>query len=79
MAFYKNPAFVVQVKQNAFDAEYDPGAAVPHSGIYRCTGCGREIVAEEARKFPPQNHHEHPTTEGKIRWRLIVYADHKPK
>jgi DNA-directed RNA polymerase subunit RPC12/RpoP len=52
---------------------------VPHSGIYRCMGCGREVVAEESRKLPPQNHHEHSSAQGKIRWRMIVYADHKPK
>jgi hypothetical protein len=51
----------------------------PHSGIYKCTGCGHEIVAEQDRQFPPQNHHQHPVSQGKIRWKLIVFADHESK
>jgi hypothetical protein len=36
-------------------------------------------VAEQSRQFPPQNHHQHNGSQGQIRWRLIVYADHEPK
>lgn len=79
MAIYKSGAYLTQSQDAAFDAEHEPGGAVPHSGIYRCMGCGREVVAEESRKLPPQNHHEHSSAQGKIRWRMIVYADHKPK
>ena len=79
MAIYKNGVYLTQSQDTAFDIDYEPGGHVPHSGIYRCLGCGREVVAEEARKLPPQNHHEHSPTQGKIRWRLIVYADHTPK
>jgi hypothetical protein len=79
MALYKYGQFVQQSDDEAFDAEDSPGAKPPHSGIYRCSGCGREIVAEEGRQFPPQNHHQHSVAQGTIRWRLAVYADHKPK
>lgn len=81
MAWYKYKEFLHQFtgEGNAYDRVYEPGEIPPHSGIYRCEGCGREIVAEENRQFPPQNHHQHSTSQGKIRWRLIVYADHKPK
>jgi hypothetical protein len=79
MARYKHKEFLVQDDDTAFDPDHRPGAAPQHSGIYRCMGCGREIVAEQDREFPPENHHQHTTQQGAIRWRLIVYADHLPK
>ena len=81
MAIYKYSSFIekYQGEEKSFDLVYKPGVTPPHSGVYRCQGCGREIVAEESRKFPPQNHHEHSTDQGEIRWRLTVYADHEPK
>ena len=36
-----------------FDREYKPGEAPSHSGIYRCRGCGCEILAEPLTPFPP--------------------------
>ena len=79
MAIYQNAQFLTQGNDNAFNLDRKPGESVPHSGIYRCMGCGREIVAEESKQFPPQNHHQHSSAQGQIRWRLIVYADHKAK
>jgi hypothetical protein len=79
MAMYKNASYLTQVQDAVFDEDHKPGAVPPRSGIYRCTGCGREVVAEESRELPPQNHHQHTTAQGSIRWRLIVYADHRPK
>jgi len=79
MAIYKISGYLSQDNDAAFDVDHKPGQIPPHSGIYRCMGCGREIVAEEARSFPPQNHHEHSLAQGAIRWRMIVYADHRPK
>lgn len=79
MALYKFSDYLNKSDDKSFDLEYKPGAVPPHSGIYRCLGCGREAVAEESRQLPPQNHHEHSTTQGAIRWRMIVYADHRPK
>lgn len=79
MALYKNANYLQQNSDKAFDVDHEPGAVPPHSGIYRCMGCGREIVAEEDRRFPPQNHHQHTNSQGAIRWRMIVYADHKAK
>jgi hypothetical protein len=63
MALYKFSNYLIKSDDNSFDMEYKPGAAPPHSGIYRCLGCGREVVAEESRQLPPQNHHEHSTTQ----------------
>lgn len=51
---------------------YDPGQAVPVSGIYLCLGCNREITSNENDPFPPQNHHQHSAAQGRIRWRLNV-------
>jgi hypothetical protein len=79
MALYKYPQYLGQSQEAVFDQSNHPGGHVPHSGIYRCTGCGREVVAEEARSFPPQNHHQHTAHQGPVIWRLAVYADHRAK
>lgn len=79
MALYKNGGYLGQSNSEAFDVDHKPGEKPPNSGVYRCMGCGREIVAEAERSFPPQNHHQHTTNQGSIRWRMIVYADHKAK
>lgn len=79
MAWYKNPKILNQSSGGAYDVTHSPGQTVPNSGIYRCEGCGREIAANARDPFPPQNHHQHGTYQGTIRWRLIVYADHEPK
>ena len=51
---------------------YKPSDKVPVSGIYRCVGCGREITSNDGDPFPPQNHHQHTTAQGAIRWKLNV-------
>lgn len=79
MALYSNSSYLSTSNEAAFNKDHSPGGQVPHSGIYRCMGCHREIVAEESRQFPSQNHHQHNASQGQIRWRLIVYADHQPK
>lgn len=79
MALYKDDNAIGKSSSDAFNAEFKPGETPIHSGIYRCTGCKKEIVAEESRQFPPQNHHAHSTSQGAIRWKMIVYAVHDPK
>jgi hypothetical protein len=79
MALYKYQQYLEKSESESFDKIYSPGSAVPLSGIYRCQGCDREIASNEGDPFPPQNHHQHSTSQGDIRWRLAVYADHKPK
>lgn len=79
MAWYRYPQFLSQSDNDAYDKVHQPGSNTPHSGIYRCEGCGREIVSETNRPFPPQNHHQHTVNQGSIRWRLVVYSDHEPK
>jgi hypothetical protein len=79
MAMYKDGRLLTQVTDEVFDKVLSPGELTPLSGIYRCTGCGREIVSEDAKILPPQNHHQHSQVQGAIRWWLIVFADHRAK
>jgi hypothetical protein len=51
---------------------YEPGDAVPVSGIYVCQGCKREITSNRDDPFPPQNHHQHTAAQGKILWKLNI-------
>jgi hypothetical protein len=74
MALYKHSQFLSVSQDAAFDTVASPGAATPHSGIFRCEGCGKEIAANQGNPLPPQNHHQHTVTQGAIRWRLAVYA-----
>lgn len=78
MALYKNSNFILQSSSDAFDKIFKPGETPEHSGIYRCEGCTKEIVAEHGRSFPSQNHQQHTSVQGSIRWRLIVFAQHNP-
>lgn len=77
MALYKHGNYLFQNNDAAFDAIHNPGTVTPHSGIYRCTGCGHEIVSETGRVFPAQNHGQHTTAQGAIRWQLLVYSQSK--
>jgi hypothetical protein len=79
MALYKYSNYITQSNDASFDSVHQPGYTTPFSGVYRCEGCGREIVSEGNKPFPPQNHHQHTTAQGAIRWRMVVYADHNPK
>lgn len=58
--------------------EYKPGETVPVSGIFRCTGCGREDVCNKEDPFPPQSHHQHSPSQGNIRWKLNVRSNPGP-
>lgn len=76
MALYKNRDLVKYSDHAAFDSKHKPGTKVPHSGIYRCTGCGDEYCCNEGDPFPPQNHHQHPNR-NPIEWQLLVYSQVK--
>ena len=78
LALYKYAADIAASSSDAFDKIHSPGTPAPHSGIYRCKGCNREVASNGGEPLPPQNHHQHTTTQGSIRWRMVVYADHKP-
>lgn len=72
MAFYKYPKYLNQDNHQEFDKIYTPGSTPTYSEIYRCEGCGHEVVAEKSRHLPPQNHHQHSQEQGQIRWKLVV-------
>jgi hypothetical protein len=76
MAFFKYSGALQQRNDAAFDGVTGPGRPTPLSGIYRCTGCGREIAANAADPMPPQNHHQHGINQGPIAWQLIVASTH---
>jgi hypothetical protein len=77
MALYKTIRYLSPSNDAAFDQIHHPGNVTPHSGIYRCEGCGLEIVSEHPKVFPPQHAKAHTSAQGAIRWQLIVYAVHQ--
>lgn len=74
MISYKYEAYLTKLDADVFDKFFEPGAATVHSGIYRCEGCGRAVASVAGNPLPPQNHHQHDAAQGKIRWRLAVWA-----
>jgi hypothetical protein len=74
MAQYKSLTYLAQSNHTNFDTVHCPGAKPADSGIYRCVGCGLEISHNANNSRPPQNHHEHSTAQGTIRWQMIVCA-----
>ena len=72
MALYKNGNYLQQSTHAVFDTFTGPGQSTPYSGIYRCEGCAHEIAANQGNPMPPQNHHQHTSAQGTVRWRLIV-------
>jgi hypothetical protein len=76
MALFKYDRYLDGNDGEAFDRLHSPGDATPHSGIYRCEGCGREIASNAGYPLPSQNHSQHdPAKHGAIRWRMIVHAE----
>lgn len=71
MAHYKYPNFLSQEYGSEYDALHSVSQAVPTSGVYRCTGCGKSITSIVGRKFPPQSHHTHGNGSA-ILWQLTV-------
>jgi hypothetical protein len=76
MALFKYDIYASKTAGNVFDELYIPFMAAPRAGIYRCLGCGRETVCKEGDALPV---HPHEHGMKRKRWRLIVYADHRPK
>jgi hypothetical protein len=71
MAQYKYKDHVTQSDSPAFETRYAAGAKVQNPGIYRCLGCGDEIVAAKNQILPTT--HQHPG-DGKVEWQLLVFA-----
>lgn len=51
---------------------HGPGWEVPHSGIYACTQCHKEVACNAGDKFPPQNHDQHGPRSKTVSWKLLV-------
>ncbi len=79
MALYKALMYIGHTQDVSFDKMHGAGATAPLSGIYRCMGCGREVVSEAGKMLPLRDHHEHAPQQGNIVWRLVVWADDRPK
>jgi hypothetical protein len=72
MAYYKHINYLTYDPGSEFDQTHEPGSIVPHSGIYRCTGCGHSSTNVHNHQFPPQIHHQHANVFVPIRWQLTV-------
>jgi len=79
MALYKYSTHLYKVEHPEFDKLFPPGAIIAWSGVYRCQGCGREVVHTTGKALPPQNHHQHTPAQGLIRWRLEVTDSADPR
>ena len=77
MAQYKYIEYLIESDNSAYDSVFNPGESCLNSGIYRCETCGDEIASNKGNPFPPQNHHQHPSNSGPIKWKLIVFAQQK--
>lgn len=78
MANFLYKQFIEQIDHQLFDRNHRPSESAPRAGIYRCMGCGREVAVGEGATLPGPGHHDHGSEDGTPRWRLIVYADHRP-
>lgn len=79
MAWYTNGSSLTLSDGNGdwWKTIYGPSDNVPVSGIYRCVGCGKEVTCNDPDRFPPQNHHQHPSQQGTVRWKLNVRTNTK--
>ena len=57
---------------DAFNAVYNAGAGIPHSGIYRCNKCGREIAMNKHENTLPPHYPNDTCSSPK--WQLHIYA-----
>ena len=57
-----------------FDNVFPPRSIPTESGIFRCTGCGREIAIEAGEHFPSYEHHEH-SNEKRMLWKMIARTE----
>jgi hypothetical protein len=73
MPVYHDVIYFSHSTEEVFNRLYEAEEKPLLSGIYRCTGCGRETVAEQACKFPDLKSHCHSDVQGPVRWKLLVY------
>lgn len=78
MALYQNGNELTHTTDARFDAVHTPGTRAPYSGIYVCTNCRDEAACNHGDPLPPQNHRQHSTSKGVIRWQLLVQTQRGP-
>ncbi|MBY5797770.1 hypothetical protein [Rhizobium leguminosarum] len=78
MALYKNASELVKSESADFDLVYTPGTKAPWSGIYICTNCRDEAACNRDDPLPPQNHRQHSTSKGDIRWKVLIKTQTGP-
>ena len=81
MAWIKDSSIVTKTtgKGEHWIKAYGPSMKVPVSGIYICIGCKKEVTSNHGDPFPPQNHHQHSSAQGDIRWKLNVRTNTEGK
>jgi hypothetical protein len=72
MAQYKYSHYLTNSCEPKFDPAHPPGETTPQTGIYKCQGCGTEVISHAGDPLPPTSHHQHSLVQGGIAWRLIV-------
>jgi hypothetical protein len=72
MAQYKYVHYLAYLADQKFDPAHPPGTTTPHTGIYKCQGCGAEVISHAGDPLPPSTHHQHSLVQGGMAWRLIV-------
>ncbi|WP_017905087.1 hypothetical protein [Pseudomonas asplenii] len=65
-------AMALMGDSDEWNLSYEFDATVPVSGIYLCTGCGKELTARKGDHFPPRNQHRHSDQKVGVHWRLVV-------
>lgn len=73
MAVYQDSSFLIRSNHFDFNVRRAPGTSTSVSGIYRCVGCGQEIVAKKGQLLPEYEEHIHGFELGPPRWQLIVF------
>jgi hypothetical protein len=72
MAQYRYLHFLSHSADPKFESAHPPGTTTPQTGIYKCQGCGTEIVSNAGDPLPPSTHHQHSLAQGGISWWLAV-------
>jgi hypothetical protein len=72
MAHYANAGYLNHSTNAQFNYIHNPGQIPQIGGIYRCTGCGKEVTCAIGHTLPPQNHHQHTPFYVPIKWQLVV-------
>lgn len=75
MAYYKIRSFLAPTEDPAFDQTIVGGGVAHATGIFRCIGCTKEIIAFKGAVLPIDGEHLHTPSQGLARWRLVVAPD----